>query len=331
MTERDVFLPVGSSWTLDGIVDVAETAEEAGYDRVWLPETWGRDAVTTLSLVAEGTDEVGIGTGIANVYSRTPALLGQTAATLQEASDGRLRLGVGPSGPAVIRNWHGVDYGNPLRRTREVVEATRQVLAGDVVEYEGEYVSMSGFRLRQGAPDPVPPVDATGMGPKATELAGRFADGWHALMLTREGLRERLADFERGVGLGEGPRDDKRVTLSLQTAALADGDRARDLVRRHVAFYVGAMGTFYRDALVEQGWDVAATVHEEWQAGNRGVATAALPGSLLDALVASGTPSAANEALEGFEGIDGVDAVAVSFPRDATAGEVTETLRAVAP
>jgi coenzyme F420-dependent oxidoreductase len=331
MTERDVFLPVGSAWTLDATVAVAEEAEALGYDRIWLPETWGRDAVTTLALVAERTDEIGLGTGIANVYSRSPALLGQTAATLQEASDGRVRLGLGPSGPAVIENWHGVDYGNPLRRTREAVEATKQVLAGEVVDYDGEYVSMSGFRLRQGAPEPVPPVDATGMGPKATELAGRFADGWHALMLTRDGLRDRLADFERGVELGAGSRADRRVTLSLQTAALADGDRARDLVRRHVAFYVGAMGTFYRDALVAQGWDAGATVHEAWQAGNRAEATAALPEALLDELVAGGTPSAATAAVEGFESIDGVDAVAVSFPRDATKGEVYETLRSVAP
>jgi alkanesulfonate monooxygenase SsuD/methylene tetrahydromethanopterin reductase-like flavin-dependent oxidoreductase (luciferase family) len=169
------------------------------------------------------------------------------------------------------------------------------------------------------------------MGPKATELAGRFADGWHALMLTREGLRDRLRDFERGVELGDGSREDRRVTLSLQTAALGDGERARELVRRHVAFYVGAMGTFYRDALVEQGWDVAAAVHEEWQAGNRGAATAALPESLLDSLVAGGTPTEATGAIAAFEAIDGVDAVAVSFPRDATAEEVDETLRAVAP
>jgi coenzyme F420-dependent oxidoreductase len=331
MTERDAFLPVGSAWTLEETVAVAEEAEALGYDRIWLPETWGRDAVTTLALVAERTDEVGIGTGIVNVYARSPALLGQTAATLQEASDGRVRLGLGPSGPAVIENWHGVDYGNPLRRTREAVEATKQVLSGDVVDYDGEYVSMAGFRLRQGAPEPVPPVDATGMGPKATELAGRFADGWHALMLTREGLAARLEDFERGVDMGTGSREDRRTTLSLQTAALADGDRARELTRRHVAFYVGAMGDFYREALLDQGWDVAATVHEEWQAGDREAATAAIPEGLLDELVAAGTPDAARSAIAGFEAVDGLDAVAVSPPRGATADEVYETLRAVAP
>jgi coenzyme F420-dependent oxidoreductase len=331
MTERDVFLPVGSGWALDDIAAVAAEAEELGYDRVWLPETWGRDAVTTLAVVAERTDEVGIGTGIAPVYSRSPALLGQTAATLQEASGGRFRLGLGPSGPAVIERWHGVDYGNPLKRTREAVEATKRVLDGDVVEYDGETVSMSGFRLRQGAPEPTPPVDATGMGPKATELAGRFADGWHALMLTREGLRERLDDFARGVDLGDGSRDGKRVTLSLVTAALSDGERARELARRHVAFYVGAMGAFYRDSLVRQGWDEAATVHERWQAGERADATAALPESLLDELVAAGTPTAAEERMDAFGEIEGVDAAAVSFPRDAEREEVYETMRAVAP
>lgn len=64
------------------------------------------------------------------VYSRSPALIGQTAATLQEVSEGRFRLGLGPSGPIVIENWHGVEFGNPLRRTRETVEIVKGVLSG---------------------------------------------------------------------------------------------------------------------------------------------------------------------------------------------------------
>jgi len=329
---RDVTLPVAAQPSLDAVVERACRAEELGYDRVWLPETWGRDAVTVLSTVAERTETIGIGTSVLPAYSRSPALLGQTAATLQELSDGRFRLGVGPSGPAVVEQWHGVPYERPLRRTRETVEVVEAVCSGDVVEYDGEVFDLSGFRLRCAPPEPAPAVDVSGMGPKAVELAGRFADGWHALMLTRAGFEDRLADLRRGTDLGGRDEDDVRVMRTLGCCALSDGERARELARQHLAFYLGGMGTFYRDSLTRQGHeDVARTVAQRWATGDREGATAAIADDLLDELSATGTPDRARELLARWEATEGVDAVSVSFPRGATLEAIDETMTALAP
>ncbi|RQG91303.1 TIGR04024 family LLM class F420-dependent oxidoreductase [Natrarchaeobius halalkaliphilus] len=331
MTDREIHLPVAAQPSVDSLVEYARRAESAGYGCVSLPETWGRDAVTVLATIAERTDSIDLGSSILNTYSRTPALLGQTAATLQEVSNGRFRLGIGPSGPAVVENWHGVAYGNPLKRTRETVEVVRQVLSGEPVEYDGESVSVSGFRLRCEPPEPVPPIEVTGMGPKAVELAGRFADGWHGIMLTPDGVRSRLEDVERGTDLGERDADDVRVTVGVTCCALSDGDRARALARQHAGFYVGGMGTFYRDSLVRQGYAEAETIHDAWQEGDRTRALDALDDDLLDELCAAGDPKTARETLRRFEGIDGVDAVTVSFPRGAEADEIRETMDELAP
>jgi len=329
---RDVFLPVAAQPSVDTLVEFARFAEEQGYDRVWLPETWGRDAVTVLTTIAERTDEVGIGTSVANVYSRSPALLGQTAATLQEVSDGRFRLGIGPSGPALVAGWHGVDYDRPLRRTREYIDIVRQVLSGERLEYDGEVFQLSGFRLRCDPPADPPKVDAAGMGPKSVELAGRFADGWHALMLTQDGLRDRLDDLRRGAELGDRDPDDVRVTLSLPCLALDDRERARNSARNHLAFYLGAMGTFYREALARQGYEETAhEVASEWANRNHEAAMAAISDELLDDLGVLGTPAECRDRYAEWEAIDGVDAVSVSFPRDATAEEIESTIRALAP
>jgi coenzyme F420-dependent oxidoreductase len=329
--DRELFLPVAAQPSVDALVEMAATAEELGYGRAWLPETWGRDAVTVMTSIAHGTDDIGIGTSIMPVYSRSPALIGQTAATLQEVSEGRFRLGLGPSGPVVIENWHGVDFGNPLRRTRETVDVVKQVLAGDPVEYDGEYFDLSGFRLRCEPPEPVPAVDTAGMGPKAVELAGRFADGWHALMLTRDGLRERHGDLEHGAELGD-VDEPPRTTMSLTCAALEDRDRARRMTKQHVAFYLGGMGTYYRDSLARQGHEETANaVHDAWQAGDHGEAVAAIGDDLLDELAVAGTPDEARERLAAWEAMDEVDAVSVSFPREATVEEIEATTRALAP
>jgi coenzyme F420-dependent oxidoreductase len=332
VTTRDVFLPVAAQPSVDALVDQAVRGEELGYDRAWLPESWGRSAPVTLTSIAENTEEIGIGTSIMPVYSRSPALIGMTAATLQEVSGGRLRLGLGPSGPIVIENWHGVEFGNPLRRTRETVDVVKRVLSGEEVEYDGEYFELSGFRLRQGAPDPVPAIDAAAMGPKAVELAGRFADGWHALMLTREGLSERLEDLERGAELAGKEPAEVRTTLSLTCCALEDGERARDLVRQHVAFYVGGMGTYYRDNLARQGHEeLAHGIYDAWNDDRRGEAVSLIDDDLLDSLAVGGTPERARELLAEFETLDGVDVASVSFPRGADVEEIMATMEALAP
>ena len=332
MTDRTIHLPVAAQDSLGDVLDIGVTAEELGYHRAWFPETWGRDAVTTLAALADRTDRLGVGTSIVNTYSRSPALVGQTAATLQEHSDGRFRLGLGPSGPAVVEGWHGESFERPLRRTREYVDVVRRVLSGEQVDYDGDLVQLRGFRLRQTPPDPAPEIDVTGMGPKAVELAGRFADGWHAIMFTKDGLRDRLDDLRRGAELGDRDVSDIRTTLVLPCCALPDGDAARDLARQHFAFYVGGMGTFYRDALARQGHeDAANTIHEAWQDEEHERAVAAVSDDLLASLGAVGTPEEARARFDEFASIDGVDAIAVSFPRAAERDIIDATMDALAP
>ncbi|MFB6131860.1 MAG: TIGR04024 family LLM class F420-dependent oxidoreductase [Halanaeroarchaeum sp.] len=328
----DTSLSVSAQPSIDTLVEQARWAEDAGLEHIWLPETWGRNVVTTLTMIADRTSSIGIGASILNVYSRSPALLGQTAVSLQEVSDGRFRLGVGPSGPAVIERWHGIPFEDPLKQTRETVEIVTKVISGDVVDYDGDRYQLSGFRLRSTPPSPAPPVDVASMGPKATELAGRFADGWQGLFLTPSGVRSRVDDIRRGAALGNRNPDSVRTMLSLTTAALPDGDRARELVRRHLAFYIGGMGTFYRDSLARQGYkERAHAIHDAWQAGDREKATDLLDEELLDRLGLAGTPERVREGLRDRWAIDGLDAVAISLPRGIEPAEVEATFKAIEP
>jgi len=133
-------------------------------------------------------------------------------------------------------------------------------------------------------------------------LAGRFADGWHALPFTLNGIADRLGDFERGGDLGDRDRASQRVTLSIPCCALEDGDRARELTRQHLAFYIGGMGTYYRDALARQGYEeTATTVFEAWNGGEREAAIGAVDDDLLDELALAGTPEHCRAHLERFE------------------------------
>lgn len=332
MTSRHIHTPVAAQSHLMDTVSLIEDAERLGYDHAWVPETWGRDAITTLAMAAGTINTIGLGTSIVNVYARSPAVLGQTAATLAESTPGPFRLGIGPSGPALVNNWHGIEYERPLRRTRETTEIIKAVLSGDIVEYDGDIFQIEGFRLRFDPPEDAVPIDLAGLGPKSVELAGFIGDGWHGLLATPSGLEDQLDHLRRGAGKRDRSLDDIDVTVSITCCALEDGETARELAAGHIAFYTGAMGPFYAKALARQGYeDLARQVVQKWQGGDREGAIQAVKSDLLDDIAVAGTPGEAIDRLSRFEAVEGVDAVAVSFPRGATRSQINETVESLAP
>src|SRR3954470_12249091 len=115
----------------------ARDLESAGVDLVWSGEIYGFDLVSSLAYLAGQTTTLELMTGILPIYSRTPALIAQTAATIDALSDGRFHLGLGSSGPQVIEGWHGVPFDRPLLRTREVIDICRKVWAREPLTHDG--------------------------------------------------------------------------------------------------------------------------------------------------------------------------------------------------
>src|SRR5919202_2954064 len=139
----------------DGFRKTAERAaalEQAGIDLFWVAEAYGFDAATQLGYLAAKTEQALLGSAIFNIYSRTPALLAQTAAGLDEISQGRAVLGLGASGPQVIEGFHGLAYDHPVQRTREIIDICRMIWRREVVQYAGRVVTL-----------PLPPELGTGL------------------------------------------------------------------------------------------------------------------------------------------------------------------------
>ena len=132
--------------------DSVVALEKAGLDTVWVAEVYGFDSPTLMGYLAAKTETVEIGSAILNVYSRTPALIAQTAAGLDNVSGGRAILGLGASGPQVIEGWHGLPYDKPLGRTREVVDIVRRALRRETLRHDGIFTL------------PLPPDQGNGLG-----------------------------------------------------------------------------------------------------------------------------------------------------------------------
>src|SRR4051794_20214866 len=121
-------LPLNLGLPVHGFTEVAARAEALGYDRLWAAEAGTADAFALLTACAAVTGRLGLATGVVPIQTRTPSLMAQAAATVQDASSGRLSLGLGVSSPTIVSRWNGVAYDAPLERMREYVPIVRALL-----------------------------------------------------------------------------------------------------------------------------------------------------------------------------------------------------------
>src|ERR1700682_6369236 len=228
--------------------------EEVGLDVIWVSEAYGYDAATRLGYLAARTKRVELASGIFPIYSRTPVLLAQTAAGLDEISGGRAILGLGASGPQVIEGWHGVPYDRPVQRTREIVEICRMVWRRQEVRYDGRVLTLplpadqgTGLGkalkiLTHPARDRIP-IYLASMGDRSVELTAEVAEGWLPIFFVPE-----KADTIWGKALRRGFEKRSPELGPLEIAAggaLAIGEGLeglRDRERPHLGLYIGGTG-----------------------------------------------------------------------------------------
>ena len=127
----------------------ARWCEDSGIDSLWFTLNLGARRRHPHRHGGAGGGRYQAGAAVFNIYGRTPGLMAQTAAELDVLSNGRFHLGIGSSGQAVIENWHGMPFGSPLKRSREMVAALRQAFRGERVELDGDIYRLSGFKLRR--------------------------------------------------------------------------------------------------------------------------------------------------------------------------------------
>ena len=292
----------------ESAISFAIEAELLGAESIWSGESWGFDAITPLAYLSARTNQIGLGTGIIQLGSRTPANLAMTAMSMQSLSGGRFRLGLGTSGPQVIEGWHGISFSHPIQRTREIIEIVRMVTAGERVAYDGEVFQLplpggEGRSIRSSVEPVHVPIYAAALGPRNLELTGELADGWVGGSFIPETADVFLKHLRIGANRAGRSFNDLDLQVPLSVEFTDDAEEAGKRHARGYGFTFGAMGSlrnnFYKNAFARQGFeDDVNEVQRLWMAREHDKARDRVPVELAMKANLIGTPEMVAERLK---------------------------------
>ncbi len=310
-----------------GAQESVREADRLGFDSVWTAEAYGSDALTPLAWWGASTEQIKLGTAIAQISARTPAATAMAAMTLDHLSGGRVILGLGVSGPQVVEGWYGQPFAKPLARMREYIGILRDIWArGDPVTSEGPHYPLplraatepaSGPLVGTGLGKPLKssirplraeiPIYLAAEGPRNIAMAGELCDGWLALFYSpyHDGFyREALDEGFRRPGARHG-RDDFEVAATVPLILTDDVEAAADALRPMYALYFGGMGArdtnFHANVAIRMGYEAEVSkIQELYLSGQKDEAAAAVPTRLLEQLTLIGPRDKVRHDLEAW-------------------------------
>ena len=280
--------------TAGDLAEQARAAEEAGVDCVWMPELF-RSSVTQATWVAAATERIGVGTGIAWAFTRSPFILAVTALDVDEMSGGRFRLGLGAGVKRLNETWHGVEYGRPAPHLRETIEAVRLITekasSGEPIRFQGDYhdLDIKGWvRPHRPAREAVP-IYTAAVREGMARMAGDVADGLigHPMCSMRWLDEVLVANFEAGLERSSRQRSDFDFIPTVCCAISDEEEAAYDACRRTICFY--ATVRTYAPLWEMHGFgDAAQAVGAAFRSGDVARMPSLVPDEMVDAYCAAG-------------------------------------------
>ncbi|MBW7883244.1 MAG: TIGR03617 family F420-dependent LLM class oxidoreductase [Caldilineaceae bacterium] len=278
---------------------LAPAIEALGFAGVWTAET-AHNPFLPLTLAAEHTQRVTLGTAIAVAFPRSPTVLAHLAWDLQRYSQGRFILGLGTQVKAHIVLRYGMPWEKPVRQLRESIEAIRAVweswrAGGTSLNYRGEFYKlrlMTPFFAEPPLEYPDPPIYISAVNEQMLRLAGAICEGvhihpFHSPKYLREYAWPHLRD-----GLHTGGRS--RLDFTAVGAVFAiptDGHKPaaehERAVKEQLAFYMSTPA--YRTIVDLHGWTgVAERLSAMARQGQWRAMGALVSDEMLDAFTVTG-------------------------------------------
>ena len=289
---------LGSLLTVEQVLACSKKLNRFKPDTVWIPETWGMENFSMLSLASKENNFSRIGSSIINIYSRSPSLIAMGAVTVDTISNKRLILGLGTSSQPLVEDFHGDKFERPLKRMKEYVEIIRLILSGKSINYSGEIFSLKNFSLLIKPPRNTIPIYLAAVNQKMVELTWKIADGVIFYLRPKSEIKSTLSRMQ----------NQKKIDASLQIITCVNEDSEKAIIRakKTLAFYV-SVGKIYREFLATNGFEnETKNIYEEYEKNGLQNNHELVPESMVDELCIAGTSDECKSQLKQFRetGID---------------------------
>jgi 5,10-methylenetetrahydromethanopterin reductase len=281
----------GGRQSLNRLSEYAKTAEQIGLRSFLVTEVPGMDALAVSQHIASVTARIQVGTGIANIYTRHPALMAGHAMTIDALAPGRLLLGLGTS-HAPVNSAYGINMDKPLTAIRDCVTTLRKAFRGEAL------INRPGFTAPK--PEGKIAIYLAGISPKSIELTGELADGSLPLNYCPRGLKEVVDGVSRGAQ--KAGRDPKEVSIALIMHCCVCEDRAVAMksVKGTLAMYGST--PFYNRLFVRQGFvKEAEGIMAAAGKGDMAAAAAAVSDQMAQEVAAMGSAQDCKRKMDEFE------------------------------
>ena len=291
---------------------------DLGYTDFWSSEANGHDGFTPLALAAAWAPTARLGIAIIPAFTRGPAVMAQSVASLADAAPGRFVMGIGTSSNVIVEQWNGIPFERPYYRTRDMVRFLRRALSGEKITEEFETFNVRGFRSGVKL-EHQPKILVAALREGMLRMAGREADGAILNWLSAEDVQKVVPHVHAG---GEG----KEIVARLFVLPVEDRAMALAIGRRAVAAYLNVPVYAAFHEWLGRG-DQLAGMWSKWKEGDRAGALEAIPEEVVDALIINGSPGACRDHIQRYVecGVD-TPALAVLHSED-----LRQTVRDLAP
>ena len=243
----------GSAGTLQEQISQIVEAEKAGFDSLWAAHIMDVDVMTMLSMAAEQTTHIEIGTAVTPTFLRHPIAMAQQALTVQKVANGRFTLGLGVNHKPVVEGRLGMKFHRPWRHMFEYLNIVHSLTREGKVDYDGEIFSANTQFTMSSLPEI--PVLLAALGPRMLKTAGELADGTITWMTGTETLRRYVVPTINEAAHEVG-RKKPRVVAAVPLSITDDPDSAFEQADK----YFGGYGQLpsYRAMLEKEGVESSA-------------------------------------------------------------------------
>ncbi|RAP51424.1 MAG: 5,10-methylenetetrahydromethanopterin reductase [Methanosphaera sp. rholeuAM270] len=286
------------------IIETIKLAENIGFENVWITDHYNnRDVFEVLALAASQTSTIKMGSGVSNPYVRNPVTIASATATLNEISQGRAIVGVGPGDKATMETLN-ISWSKPVKTVKDAIATVRTLLNDEKLE-QGAYLSGT-----QKIENKIP-IYMAAQGPMMLKASGEVADGCLINASNQKDFEIAIPLIKEGIGRS-GNKADYRFAAYTSCSVDKDIGVAQNQAKIVVAFILAGAP----DIVLERhdiSKKAALSVKDALSNHDFKMAAGLIDENMINAFSVCGTPEDIMKKVEDFDRI-GINEFVVGSP-----------------